>query len=110
MNDAEKFLGMKFDGDKPRMGLVPPAALFEVANVLTFGAKKYLPGNWQYVKDGKERYLDAALRHIYLYQLGEELDPESKYHHLAHAICCLMFILDSDKLGYTLGEKTNETQ
>lgn len=90
----EKTLGMKFDSEKPRMGLLPPRALESVAEVLTFGAQKYLPNNWKYVENGPERYLDAALRHITAYMRGEYYDNETYLPHLSHALCCLMFIVD----------------
>jgi Domain of unknown function (DUF5664) len=90
----EKQLGMKFDSEKARMGLLPPRALRSVADVLTFGARKYLPDNWRYVENGPERYLDAAMRHIVAYMQGEDNDPESSLPHLSHALCCLMFIVD----------------
>lgn len=89
-----KTLGMKFDSDKSSMGLLPPYALESVSDVLTFGAKKYLPNNWKYVDNGPQRYLDAALRHITAYMKGEENDPETNLPHLSHALCCLMFIVD----------------
>lgn len=92
----QKTLGMKFDSEKPRMGLLPPYALESVAEVLTFGAKKYLPHNWKYVEDAHNRYIDAAMRHINAYIKGEKNDPESGFPHMSHAICCLMFIADLD--------------
>jgi len=33
--------GKKFDGDKPRMDLIPPEAMFALAEILTYGARKY---------------------------------------------------------------------
>lgn len=92
----QKTLGMKFDSEKRRMGLLPPRALESVADVLTFGAKKYLPDNWKYVENGPQRYLDASLRHITAYMKGEQFDPETGHPHLSHALCCLMFIVDLD--------------
>ena len=94
--DATEKVGQKHDQGKPMMSLVPPAALLEVAKVMTFGANKYSLGNWQHVDDLHRRYTDAALRHINAYQRGEKLDDESKLHHLAHAVCCLMFMLETD--------------
>ena len=94
-----KTLGMKYDQEKPRMGLLPPHALLEVSKVLTFGAQKYAPDNWKFVENGPERYRDAALRHITATMQGEVYDPESGLHHLAHAICCLMFIIDVEKIN-----------
>lgn len=88
--------GRKFDGGKLQYGLVPPHALEEMVKVLTFGAQKYEPDNWKRVPDGKRRYFDAAMRHLWAYKRGEEFDPETGIHHLAHALCCINFILDLD--------------
>lgn len=88
--------GVKYDLGKPRYGLLPPISLEETARVLTFGALKYAPNNWKYVTNAPDRYFDAAQRHMWAWKRGEQLDPESGYHHLAHAICCLMFMCDLD--------------
>jgi len=90
--------GRKFDGDKLEFGLLPPLALEEVVRVLTFGAKKYERGNWQKVPESKRRYFDAMERHIWAWKKGEKLDTESGIHHLAHAMCCLMFLYEHDIL------------
>lgn len=88
--------GRKFDGGKLRYGLLPPYALEENVKVLTFGAEKYEPDNWKHVPDGPRRYFDAAQRHMWAYKRGEMYDPETGIHHLAHALCCLEFIIDCD--------------
>lgn len=108
MNKAEE--GRKYDGGKPMMSLVPPHALEEMAKVLTMGAKKYAVDNWKYVEDGKQRYMDAMLRHINAYIKGERDDPEFGTHHLAHAACCLYFILDADMSGVPLEPKAQKPQ
>lgn len=93
----EQDRGMKYDADKPRMDLLVsgcPNALEAIASVLTFGAKKYAAHSWQTVPNGDERYLAAQLRHITAVQKGEQLDPESGLHHLAHAACNALFILE----------------
>lgn len=83
---------LKYDGGKPRMDLLDAYAIEELAKVLTFGAQKYAPWNWA---KGMEfsRLQAAALRHLFSFQAGEDLDPESGLPHLAHAMCCLMFLL-----------------
>lgn len=91
--------GRKFDGGKLQYGLLPPLALKETVRVLTFGAEKYEPDNWRRVPDGARRYFDAAQRHLWAYREGERYDPETEVNHLAHAICCLMFMLDLDEQG-----------
>lgn len=64
-----------------------------VVKVLTYGATKYERDNWKHVENGEHRYLAAALRHIAAYQSGEQYDKETNESHLAHAICCLIFLL-----------------
>lgn len=88
--------GRKFDGNKPQYGLLPPLALRATVDVLTFGAEKYVPDNWKFVPDSKRRYFDALQRHLWAYKDGEKIDPESNMHHLAHAMCCLMFLYEHD--------------
>ena len=88
--------GRKFDGGKLQYGLVPPLALKATVDVLTFGAEKYEPDNWKHVPDSKRRYFDALQRHVWAWKEGEQLDPESGRHHLAHALCCLMFLYEHD--------------
>ena len=86
--------GLKFDSEKPRMDLLPPKSIFEVAKVLGFGAEKYGPENWRLLENLQDRYTAGALRHIFAHMDGEDLDPESGMSHLAHALCCLLFKLE----------------
>ena len=88
--------GRKFDANKLEYGLLPPLALEETVKVLTFGAQKYERDNWKKVPDSKRRYFDALERHAWAWKKGEINDPESGIHHLAHAMCCLMFLYEHD--------------
>ena len=87
--------GIKHDQGKPRMSLLPPAALQEVLKVLEFGAKKYGDHQW---RSGFiwTRLYDAAMRHELAWLNREKLDPESKIHHLAHAVTNLLFLLEHE--------------
>jgi hypothetical protein len=101
-------LGKKFDTGKPEFVLFPPYAMEEVAKVLTYGANsKYGRDNWKNVEDAEYRYLNAAFRHLNTYIKGEHKDPETGLEHLAHCICCLSFILDSNCSGTPLPENNN---
>lgn len=84
-------LGVKFDGGKPRWDLLPPDALDDVAKVLTYGAAKYAPRNWEKGMDWG-RLIAAQMRHLAAFQSGEDVDPESGLHHLAHASCCALMV------------------
>ena len=97
--------GRKFDGGKLQYGLLPPAALQATVEILTFGAEKYEPNNWKYVPDSKRRYFDAMQRHVWAWKSGEQNDPESGKHHLAHALCCLMFLYEHDTI-YSVDDKS----
>lgn len=85
-------VGSKDDAEKARTDLLPVAALEEVAHVMTFGAKKYAPYNWQGLS--VSRLYGAALRHLWAWWRGEDADPETGRSHLAHAACCVLMALD----------------
>lgn len=103
-------LGRKFDTGKPEFSLLPPWALEAVAKVLTVGAQKYERNNWKYVPNGRARYFNAAYRHLNAYMKDEKFDPETGENHLAHAICCLMFVLDSDESKIPLADESGNIQ
>lgn len=84
--------GMKFDCDKVRMDLLDVSAINQLAAVLTFGSKKYAAHNWR-GGISTSRLLAALLRHVFNYLGGQDNDEESGLSHIAHAMCCCMFIL-----------------
>jgi hypothetical protein len=96
--------GRKFDGGKLQYSLLPPLALKATVEILTFGAEKYEPDNWKHVPDSKRRYFDAMQRHLWAWKEGEQNDPETGKNHLAHAMCCLMFLYEHD-VKYSLENK-----
>jgi hypothetical protein len=88
--------GRKGDAGKLRFTLLPFDAVSEVVRVLMFGANKYGDHNWIAVDNAHERYFDAAMRHLVARKEGERNDPESGLSHLAHAVCCGIFLLAMD--------------
>lgn len=77
--------GVKLDADKIQAGLLLDfsRALKAVAEVGTFGAKKYTREGWRHVPNSIERYTDAMCRHL----IDEKISPtdaESGLHHAAH--------------------------
>jgi len=90
-------LGMKFDGGKPRWSLLPKGTVLQIIEALEFGAAKYAENTWQHVENGRQRYYDALMRHMEAWWAGEKADPESGLSHLAHAGCCLVFLLWLDR-------------
>lgn len=100
---------MKFDAEKPRMELLDPYAMEQLALVLTFGAQKYEPWNWAKGL-AFSRLIGAALRHLFAFAKGEDLDPESGLSHLAHAMCCLMFLISMTKRHPELDDREGATE
>ena len=84
--------GRKDDQEKNRLDLIEPEFIEGVGKVLTFGADKYEPNNWQKVEDAEDRYYAAALRHLIAWRKGEKTDTESGLSHLYHAACNIMFL------------------
>lgn len=87
---------LKFDGDKLPLHLLSTEAMNQTAAVLKFGAQKYAEHNWR-KGFAWSRPLSAAMRHITAFNAGEDTDPESGLSHLAHAACCIMFLLEFEK-------------
>lgn len=89
---------IRYDEGKHRYDLVPWDAVDEIVRVLEFGGGKYPERNWE--SGGPwSKYLAPAFRHLRSWAMGETNDPESGLNHLAHAACCLLFLLAYAKRG-----------
>ena len=98
---------IKFDTDKVPMHLLSNEALKQIAAVLDFGKEKYAAHNWRRGFDWS-RVLSAAMRHLHAFNDGEDKDSESGLSHLAHAGCCLMFLLEFEKTHQELDDRYKE--
>lgn len=83
--------GVKDNVNKPRLDLIPSLPLFRAGEVLAFGARKYKPHNWRLGLSWLETY-GSLQRHLAAWLDGEDDDRESGKHHLAHALCQLLFL------------------
>jgi len=87
--------GTKHDDGKLRWDLLPILEVEQIVDVITYGAEKYDDNNWQ--KVDSERYYAAMMRHIVAWRKGNKRDVESKLLHLAHAMCCGIFLMWHDR-------------
>ena len=93
--------GKKFDAGKTEWDLLPLGPVEEVVKVLMHGREKYGRDNWQLVDNPIRRYYAAAQRHLAAFRRArfdtrdpyDAIDAESHLHHLAHAACCILFLL-----------------
>ena len=93
--------GQKFDAGKTEWDLLPLGPVEEVVKVLMHGKEKYGRDNWQLIDNPIRRYYSAAQRHLAAFRRArfdtrdpyDAIDAESHLHHLAHAACCILFLL-----------------
>jgi hypothetical protein len=88
--------GLKHDGGKLRLDLVPAELIEAVGAVLTHGAEKYGENSWQKVEP--KRYRAALMRHLCKWlknPFGK--DEDSGLPHLWHIACNVAFLIVLDK-------------
>jgi len=91
--------GAKWDDGKVDWSYLPSGPVGEILKIYAGGAKKYGRGN--YLKGiHYSRVFSAAMRHLWAWWRGEELDQESGLSHLAHAAWNVITLLE-----YTQGIK-----
>ena len=104
----EKIVESQMKNPDFRWDLLPFEPLENVVEILTFGAKKYEPNNWQKVES--LRYFDALIRHLIADWIrGEDNDQESGLKHSSHADCNAVF-LDWQKTQKEKDRKVNENR
>lgn len=104
----ERFTDPETGGQKEeslsRFDLVPPDALCELAQVYGYGEGKY-PGGVEgpnYLRGYPWHLSVASLeRHVQKFKAGEDIDPETGRHHLAHAAwhCFTLIVFGMRELG-----------
>lgn len=88
--------GRKFDAGKPDWELIPWEAMEAVQRVLAYGERTYGRENWRKVE--RFRYIKAMWRHWFSYRKDPKAtDKDTGESHLAHMICCALFLLELDK-------------
>jgi hypothetical protein len=95
---------IKYDQDKLPMHLLSTYSLEQMARVLQFGAQKYSAHNWRNGFAWSRPY-SAAMRHLLAWNSGESVDSETGISHLAHAACCLMFLIELEKTHPQLDDR-----
>ena len=94
-----------YDEGKAPLARLPWAAITELAEVQTYGHKKYK--DFDNYRKGMEvsRNVSCALRHIRDYMDGLDRDHESGKSPLAHAICRLAFVIQNLHDGTAIDDR-----
>lgn len=90
--------GLRYDAGKIRVELMPVEWLEALAEVLTKGAQKYAPRNWEKGM-AWSKMIGCAFRHTFKFMRGERYDRETGCHHLAHAAWNLLALMSYDVRG-----------
>ena len=83
---------------KARIDLVPPVAVYSMAEALTYGADKHGENNWRENRIDIVKRTGSALRHIMKFLAGRDTDEESGVHHLGCAMASLAVVLESIRI------------
>lgn len=91
----EETKGLRYNKDKIPLDLISEEFENQLAKVLAFGKIKYSAHNWRKGLPWSET-LASAKRHISSFNdpAKSDYDEETGIHHLAHAACNLMFLLE----------------
>jgi hypothetical protein len=93
------------DAKPEAFAYIPIEALREVARVYGVGAIKYEPRNWERGYDWNLSY-SALQRHVTAFWGGQDVDPESGLHHLAHAVFHCMAMMEWGKTHPELDDRS----
>jgi hypothetical protein len=77
---------------KPKINLIPPSAILEVAQVMTNNEEKHGKENWKNVS-WSDHYA-AAQRHLLAFWNGTDVDPDGGLRHLAHACTRIIMLMN----------------
>lgn len=90
---------------KVNLFTVPPASIIYEALAMQDGARKYGAYNWRAKKVVASIYISAALRHLFKYLDGQDVDPESGLPELAHLKACIGIIIDAKETGNLVDDR-----
>ena len=79
--------------------------LYELGLAMFEGARKYRRHNYRVAGVRHSVYFDAAMRHLWAFWEGEDIDPDSGVHHLTKAIACMFVLRDSMLVGNDVDDR-----
>lgn len=94
-------------GDKkPALSQLPFSAQIEACIAFMDGALKYGFRNWRKDPVEARTYIDAAMRHIRLYEEGEKYARDTNVHNLGAVIACCSILIDAELYGTMIDNRS----
>jgi hypothetical protein len=94
-----------FGDKKPRLGLTPLSAQLKQAEAHLDGALKYGWVNWRIDPVEAQTYIEAALRHLRLFENGEEVARDTKVNNLGAVMACCAILIDAELHGMMIDNR-----
>lgn len=85
----------QFGDKKPPLSYLPLSAKLACMEALYDGKLKYGPHNWREIEVEAMTYIEAAMRHLELYKVGEERTRDTKVHNLGAVMACCTILIDA---------------
>ena len=85
-----------FGVNKVPLSAVSLPALMQLALAMHHGAMKYGRHNYRDAGVNASIYFDAAVRHLFAWFEGQNVDPDSGCHSLAHVMACCAIVIDGE--------------
>lgn len=96
-----------FGNKKPRLSLTPMSAQIAQSEAQMDGALKYGEVNWRTDPVEAMTYVDAALRHLRLYENGENLARDTKVRNLGAVMACCAILIDAEVHGTLIDNRNH---
>ncbi|WP_353640760.1 dATP/dGTP diphosphohydrolase domain-containing protein [Mesorhizobium sp. WSM2239] len=88
-----------FGDKKPPLGYIPLSALLALLEALYDGKLKYTPLNWRENPVEAMTYVEAAIRHLQLWKVGEEITRDTLVSNLGAVMACCTILIDAQVHG-----------
>jgi len=84
-----------YGDNKPPLAYIPLSAQLAELEALYDGMKKYGPLNWRTKPVEAMTYVEAAMRHLQLFKVGEELTRDTLVKNLGAVKACCTILIDA---------------
>lgn len=84
-----------FGDKKPPLAYIPLSAQLAELEALYDGMKKYGPHNWRERPVEAMTYIEAAMRHLQLFKVGEEITRDTLVSNLGAVKACCTILIDA---------------
>lgn len=98
-----------FGDKKPPLAYIPMSANLAALEAYYDGMLKYGPHNWRTKPVEAQTYIEAAMRHLQLYNVGEERTRDTLVQNLGAVIACCGILIDAAAHG-TLIDNRDKSQ